>query len=477
LELSALPPLNIDQRLSYLIQYPHGCIEQTTSAVFAQLYLEELTTVPEKKQAEIQKNIEAAIARLKTFQLPSGGFTYWPGNSYPNFWGTNYAGHFLVEAKKKGYSVPESMLSSWVSFQTSKADGWGTLSGEEDNDLIQAYRLYSLALNGTPSLGAMNRMKENTKLSRQARWRLALAYGLAGYEQQAGELVNGLSTELVTGNASDYYYNYGSPVRDQAMVMESLLQLKRKEEAFGVLQQIAAEMGDKNKWMSTQTTAYCFIAISRYVKEFPMEESLNVGVEIGGNTATASGKSYITQITLDNPDKQQPVKIKNNGGAPIFARMIRKGIPIEGGEVEGEKNITMSVVYQTMEGDNIDVTRLRQGTNFMAEVTVSNPGLKGLYKDLAITQLFPSGWEIVNTRLEGTDNATKGVVPDYTDIRDDRVMNYFDLQPNRQIVIRVLLNASYQGKYYLPVTSVEAMYDNTIYAHKAGKWVEVVPEK
>lgn len=478
LELSTLPPLNIEQRLNYLVQYPHGCIEQTTSAVFAQLYLDKLIKLPENKKPEIQRNIEAAISRLKSFQLASGGFAYWPGNSYPNFWGTNYAGHFLAEAKKKGYSVPESMLSAWVSFQTQKADGWGDLSGEGDNDLVQAYRLYTLALVGNPAMGAMNRMKEKTSLSRDARWRLAAAYALAGFEQQSASLVEGLSSEITEKNQQEYYYTYGSPVRDQAMIMETLLSLNRQEDAFAILQKIAAEMGNKDKWMSTQTAAYCFIAISKYVQDFPLDETLTASVEVGGKLAPAEGKEYVTSVTLAEPDKTQPVKVKNNGKAPIYARVTRKGVPIEGGELEGEKNISMIVSYKTMDGDGLDVSKLKQGTNFMAEVVIKNPGLKGLYKDLALTQLFPSGWEIINTRLEGTDDtAAGGNKPEYTDIRDDRVMNYFDLKPNNQIVIRVLLNASYQGRYYMPATSVEAMYDNSIYAHKAGRWVDVLPQQ
>ena len=477
LELSTLPPLNIEQRLNYLVQYPHGCIEQTTSAVFAQLYLDKLIKLPDSKKPEVQRNIEAAINKLKTFQLTSGGFTYWPGNSYPNFWGTNYAGHFLIEAKKKGYSVPESLLSSWVSFQTQKADAWGSLSGEDDNDLVQAYRLYTLALAGNPAMGAMNRMKEKANLSRDARWRLAAAYALAGFEPQASSLVEGLSAEVVDASPQAYYYTYGSPVRDQAMIMETLLSLNRQEEAFAILQKIASEMGNKDKWMSTQTSAYCFIAISKYVQNFPLDESLTASVEVGGKLAPAEGKEYVTSIALAGPDKTQPVKVKNNGQAPIYVRVIRKGIPIEGSELEGEKNISMIVSYKTMDGDGLDVGKLKQGTNFMAEVVVKNPGLKGLYKDLALTQLFPSGWEIVNTRLEGTDNlAGSGNKPEYTDIRDDRVMNYFDLKANNQIVVRVLLNASYQGRYYMPATSVEAMYDNSVYAHKAGRWVEVLPQ-
>ncbi|MEQ9377575.1 MAG: alpha-2-macroglobulin family protein [Imperialibacter sp.] len=477
IELSTLPPLNIEQRLGYLIQYPHGCIEQTTSSVFAQLYLDNLTTLPDDKKMQIQKNIDAAINRLKSFQLSSGGFSYWPGNSYANFWGTNYAGHFLVEARKKGYSVPEGMLASWINFQTQKADAWGSLSGEDDNDLIQAYRLYTLALAGSPAVGAMNRMKEKVNLQREARWRLALTYALAGFDQQATGLVEGLSSDVEPDNNRRYYYTYGSPMRDQAMIMETLLQLKRKEDAFGILQKIAKEMGDKDKWMSTQTTAYCFISIAKYVQDFPLDESLTVALEVGGKLSPAGGKDYVTQVYLQTPDKQQPIKITNNGSAPIFARVIRKGVPIEGGEIAGEKNLSMIVSYKTMDGDGLDVSRLKQGTNFMAEVVVRNPGEKGLYKDMALTQLFPSGWEIINTRLEGTEDASNGQKPDYTDIRDDRVMNYFDLQASKQIVIRVLLNASYQGKFYMPATSVEAMYDDTIYAHKAGRWVEVITDK
>lgn len=64
--------------------------------------------------------------------------------------------------------------------------------------------------------------------------------------------------------------------------------------------------------------------------------------------------------------------------------------------------------------------------------------------------------------------------PDYQDVRDDRVYSYFDLQPNTSKTFRIKLNASYLGKFYLPSTSCEAMYDNTINARNAGQWVEVV---
>ena len=205
-----------------------------------------------------------------------------------------------------------------------------------------------------------------------------------------------------------------------------------------------------------------------------MEESLNASATIGGAAQNVSNSKFVSQLFLEEPDKQAAMELKNNGSAPIYARVIRKGIPLEGNEIEDEKNIRMQVVYTDMNGNRINVNRLKQGTDFMAQVTISNPGIKGKYDEVALTQIFPSGWEIINTRLDGTDQYYEQSDAEYTDIRDDRVMHYFDIGANKSVTYKVLLNAAYRGKYYLPAVSTEAMYDNEIYAHKAGKWVEVI---
>lgn len=471
IEISSLPSLNIEKRLGYLIRYPHGCIEQTTSSVFSQLFIDDLITLTEDRKNEIQRNVEAGIQRLKSFQLGSGGFSYWPGNSYTNNWGTNYAGHFLVEAKKAGYAVPEAMLSNWIGFQKNRADSWDTSSSDDNNDLIQAYRLYTLAQAGSPAIGAMNRMKESQSLSRKAKWRLALAYAVSGYDNQAQGIVEGLSTEIATSNNR---YTFGSSTRDQAMILETLLSLNQQEKAFELLMMIAKQMGENDRWMSTQTTAYCFIAISKYASNFGVDEATNVAVSISGSTQEVSGNDFVYQVDINESDEAANLSIQNNGAAPVFARVIRSGIPIEGGEENISRNINMDITYTDMNGSAVNITNLKQGTNFKAEVTITNPGLKGEYNEIALTQIFPSGWEIINTRLDGSETNSEA---EYMDIRDDRVMHYFDLKPNKQISFTVLLNASYQGRYYLPSVSVGAMYDNSIFANKSGKWVNVVPEK
>ena len=106
IEVSSVPPLDLDKRLKYLIRYPHGCIEQTTSSVFPQLYLSQVMDLKEEELNKLESNVKAGIKRLKTFQVSNGGFSYWPGESSASSWGTNYGGHFLIEAKIKGYARP-----------------------------------------------------------------------------------------------------------------------------------------------------------------------------------------------------------------------------------------------------------------------------------------------------------------------------------------------------------------------------------
>jgi alpha-2-macroglobulin len=231
LEVSSIQSLNLKGRLEYLIQYPHGCIEQTTSSVFPQLFLGDVSDLSESSKKDLEKNIKAGISRIKNFQTYSGGLSYWPGESDDSQWGTNYALHFLLEAKSKGYSVQEEMLSRVISYQIQKSNEWRSYqpgaASYESNDLVQSYRLYTLALAGKPNLGAMNRLINESSLSDIARYRLAAAYFYAGRKDIAEKLFNVIPNQ----GKREYYdpYSYGDYTRDQALLLETSLLLKNHE--------------------------------------------------------------------------------------------------------------------------------------------------------------------------------------------------------------------------------------------------------
>ncbi len=481
IEVSKIPPINLEKRLQYLIRYPHGCLEQTPSCVFPQLYLSSLLDLDQKQKAEIEFNIREGINKINKFQLSDGGLSYWQGNTNTNDWGSSYAGHFMLEAQAKGYSLPTGFLSNWIKYQTKLANAWQSRGVNKNNyyyygqndELMQAYRLYTLALAKKPALGAMNRMKEMKQLSVSAKWRLAAAYELAGKSSVAKKLIENISTTVES--YKELSYTYGSSERDQAMILETLTLMGEKTTGQKVLKDLAKQLGSE-RWFSTQTTAYSLMAIAKFVGVTGTPSELNF--DIYNNNDNPKNVKTTASIAQDKlavkVGKEESIKIKNNTNQTLFISLTLKGIPLEGDNSSAENDLKMNVKYLDMNENEISVDQLKQGMDFIAEVTFQHPGIRTHYREMALHQIFPSGWEIRNTRMDLVETNKIADVPTYQDIRDDRVYLYFDIDKNKTKRFRVLLNASYLGKFYLPTVYCEAMYDNEINAKKGGKWVEVV---
>jgi uncharacterized protein YfaS (alpha-2-macroglobulin family) len=474
LELSTIPQLNLEQRLSYLIHYPYGCVEQTVSSVFPQLYLADFLDLSETAKKGTEQNIRAAIQRLKSFQLPNGGFAYWPGAQYADEWGTNYAGHFLLEAAQNGFSLPVNLLPAWKEYQRQKAVSWMANASYYNNDLMQAYRLYTLALANSPELGAMNKLLEQKDLSVSARWQLAAAYQLAGKHEVALRLVNALPTRLKPYR--EISYTYGTDLRDKAMIVETLCMMDMKTKAAPLVKEISASLCN-DEWNSTQSTAFALMAIARFTGNSGgagIRATLRLNADPPAEIA--SMKPAVTRKIDVRAGKKGVIQLANQGKNILFARLVLTGIPMQGDRASYANSLKISMTFTSVRGEAIKPQALEQGTNFVAEVSITNPGLRGVYQQLALTQVFPSGWEIVNARSSdlAASNATASSFS-YQDVRDDRVNTFFDLDPGQTKRFRVMLMAAYLGRFYLPAASCEAMYDNTISASIPGYWVEVVP--
>lgn len=481
LEVSSFPDLNLDKRLNFLIEYPHGCIEQTTSTAFPQLFLKTLIDLSPEKEKEIDDNLRAAMISFTKFQTNSGGFGYWPGNREACEWGTNYAGHFLLEAKKLGYAIPHNMLKNWISYQSKEANNWNNKRSQQQ---MQAYRLYTLALAKEPALGAMNRLRESADLSATSTWTLAAAYNLIGKKKVALKMIENLSYDLEGQEyENDYYdYSYGSELRDRAMILEAL-SILGKAEAEVVFKSIAKVVSE-DSWMSTQTTAYALLGIFKYLEfnGLSKNEGLAFDYELDGKKERVKSSKFIFKKNLTS-DKNlntkfklnQKLKITNNSKSTIYTSVAIRAKPSVGDVVfKEQKNIKCSVSYYSLDGVKLNPAKIKQGYDFYAKVSVSNPGYSGEYENLAISQVFPSGWEIRNLPKAEKKRIVSDSKFDYQDIRDDRVYTYFSLSPNKTKNFYVLLNASYLGDYYLPMLNVEAMYDNGISATLSGRWVQVI---
>jgi alpha-2-macroglobulin len=482
--ISRLADLNLDNRLYWLIRYPYGCIEQTTSAVFPQLYLGKVLSTGNDDLDVIDHNISAGIERLRSFQVASGGFSYWPGGSSASIWGTNYAGHFLIEAKSIGYHVPEALYSRWLNYQHSQA------LSTSGNLTEQLYRIYLLSLAGDPSLSSMNILKVNelSKMNDVQKWMLAGAYELAGFTDIARDItrISGISV----ANYQETGRTYGSTLRDKGMILEKLLLFNNSRQSNLLYHEITESLSG-SQWYSTQTLGYSLMAVGKYIRKY--ESASSGSPRLKGTVILPDGR----RESFDTRDLKVTYSFNGYPGAGIqvdidratsvpnaFVNFEWSGVPLRYEDAAENSNsagnLGVLVEWYDEEGiRSINPELIEQGTVFWGKIKASNIRMAEL-EELALVLILPAGWEIENTRLsgEGYPEALRSRMlgkEEYLDIRDDRIMWFFDMKNRtRDLEFLVKLRAVTQGTFVMPPVLFEAMYDRNYQIIKGGGTVQVV---
>ena len=482
LEISRIPSVDISRRFDFLYNYQHHCTEQLTSKALPLLFVSQFKAVDEQEAEKIKTNVQEAIRQIYARQLPNGGFVYWPGNAVADEWITSYTGMFLTLAQEKGYAVHPNVLNKWKRFQRAAAQNW-RMPQEASNwqiwqsELQQAFRLYTLALAGAPEYGAMNRMKEQPGLSIQAKWRLAAAYALTGKMKPAGELVYNAETTVIPYSSMNLIY--GSSDRDEAMILETLILMKRDRDALQQAKKVSQNLAQEN-WFSTQSTAFALMAMGRLAEQLSGTLDFTWSWNGKQQPAVKSAKAVFEKEIATSP-KSGTVSVKNQGKGALSVDLITRTQLLNDTLPAIADNIRLDVKYTDMAGSPISVEDIRQGTDFMSAVTLSNISGTSDYSNLALTHIIPSGWEIYNERMivpeASSSNSNEANTPEssadkytYKDIRDDRVLTYFDLRRGESKTFTVRLQATYAGNFILPAIQCEAMYDAAVQARtKAGR--------
>lgn len=472
LEVSRVPPLDLGRSLGWLIRYPHGCVEQLTSAAFPQLYLDRLVKLSAEKADATQRNITAALERLKRFQSSDGGFRFWPGWGKSDEWATTYVGHFLLEAKARGFDLPGEMLSAWTAYQRDRAEAWTTES--ESGGLSQAYRLYTLALAGSPALGAMNRLREAPRLEAAAKWLLAASYQMAGQKDEAARLSRDLGLTVSVYRA--LRGTYGSDLRDKAIILASLSDLGIAAKADRLAVEVSEQLSATDPW-STQTTAWALAALARYALSAPGGTALSFSYAWGGGAPVnvSSDRPIALEEVPAGTATQGSLSVTNAGKGTVYVRLVASGLPPLGGEKAAANGLELNVSYRDAKGRQVDPIDVPLAGDVTVSVSVANQR-KSALDGLVLSLLLPGSWELANTRVLAeagveTDEEEEGYWY-YQDFRDDRVYTYFGLRAGEKKAFTFRATVTYEGTFYLPPVSVEAMYDPTINAVVPGKWLD-----
>ena len=458
-EASTIPPMDLERRLGYLIDYPHGCIEQTTSGAFPQLYLDALLDLDAETRAKTQANVLSAIEKMPSFAISSGGMTYWPGTSShsgASVWGTVYSTHFLLEARAKGYSVPSSIVKANLKYIKSVA------SRNSYNILSRAYACYVLALASEAPRSEMNRLREDLSgASREVYWFLAAAYALDGKKDAARSIV--ASIPAGEDKIDTFSYTYDCQERVLAIASMTYGALGDKTEAFRCVKSLSEMLSDRNHYMSTQASAWALNAVAQYAKG-NASGKMDLKVNVGGVEFPLRGNSPMAYYEFVPSGEQITLSMNNAGEIPVWVVVSSHGKPVVGKEEAHSNGIVLKTKYCLPDSTPIDPAKLAQGTDFLVVVYVENTSATRDYTNIACTLPMPSGWEFDRTQ---TNEEL------YQDFRDDCVHTYFNLSHGQSGAFVVKATATYAGRFYLPSCTCEAMYDQSVNANTEGCWVKV----
>lgn len=463
-EFSTMPQINLSNRLSYLVQYPHGCIEQITSGGFPQMYLPDYTKLSPDQINEIKGNVASVIDRYPTYQTSSGAMGYWPGNQQPHSWGTCYALHFMTEAKNHGYSVPDTIYQPALNWLSSTASEWQTSSYDESYS-IQAYRLFVLALAGKADIGAMNRLYMKLNIPKDAQLLLAGAYSLAGRKDTAENILKSFTP------TASYYRNsdddFSSSLREQALNLYvsnktySNSSVKTEQLAKAVAETLASD-----KWLNTQETAWSLFALLPYYAE----KKSSGGSYIVKNDAAEKSDTFTEQLVsvklpVSYKYPSQLLSVENTGSSTLYGTATCSGMSSAGNEKQQNIGISMSV-----DGLN-KLKTLKSGDEISLKVHISNTS-KNNIKNLVLAVPIATCLEFSNERLANQYYSESTY--SYQDIRDNIIYTYFDLDKNSSVDFYFNATAAYTGNVTIPAIYAEAMYDNSIRAVVPGFKVQMI---
>nr|MDA3884283.1 hypothetical protein [Candidatus Delongbacteria bacterium] len=519
---------NVYRRINFLIGYPYGCLEQTTSKGFAQLSVKDLLKEHSRFNETIDDNINSTINRLRGFQFDNGSLSYWMNerDSY-SAWSDIFAGHFLWEAKRKGYFVPVDLWKNWkrnmhsqaLKARVEKISNWVGWNSDlnSDNDKrskyrslrTQLYRLYVLAMIEEPEIGQMNIIKEMnlSYMDDTERWILAACYHYAGLTDIAQNIVS--TTGILVKEYSEMSGTFGSELRDKGIILNCLTLMDKEGQATDLYNSIVDRL-NSDEWMSTQTSAFAMLSVGKYMEKyksyFSSEGKYSIAIK---DIKFSSDKMSITKEIKNFSDNIIVSMGADSDLESVYVTMNWDGIPQNPTEVrEGKgliiertwyddngnqiKNTTSKskLLNKLFNGSNKLVKPLKQGQVFKMRIKVKKRTQAEL-KNMALMQIIPSGWEIENKRLDNANayssansvrnygynssyNYNRKQSIKYVDIRDDRAMWFFDLDKNvKEIEFEIDLRCVSTGKFYMSPTIAESMYSREYYIIEPGFEVEV----
>jgi len=455
--------------LKYLVQYPYGCAEQTSSQLLAMHYAKAFFN-KDSLMGESQNFIRQGVKKLQNMQNYYGEFYYWAGGDHVNAYASLYAAQTLLELQRDGTDMPASLVKKITNMLHAIASANGNYQGTYTN-FHRLYAAFILAEHKALDESTANMLYEKGIYKKHFLSKLYMAsiLKMQGKIQEANRLYNENSHNLAQYTYKDYGNrtgNFESNVRD--MFLHFIIKTTYFNKEAKDLVTLQKEF---NNLYSTQSKAVALKAISIYLGK-PQNSKLNVDVEVNGKKSNYMRPKTIQLEKLNS----KTIRLNPHSAAMSYTIELVKHLPrAPKNRLSTTKELSIMREFIDAKGDKVDLNKLQQGDTIYSKVTLAN---YGQMNQVVVNQRVPACLSIVNSNIQNqqTKFKNKNIHQAYREIRDDRVLNFVNLKKKEQYdkklkkyislqnrgVLYTPLIVTSVGECQLPAVITEAMYDTRI---------------
>ncbi len=497
--VSGSPFLRIAPGLRYLLQYPYGCVEQTSSTLMPIAAIRGLAKkglLPGITPEETDRFIEKGVSRLLSMEIPGGGFGYWPGDREMHDWGTVYALSALLAVKAAGGTVPQDAIDKGIRaleerLKTSSAPWDGTLRG---------YALYLRARAGVPPAEAdayRSFLPQVDRMPREA----ALLY-LSGLKianlLPEGEIRAKAKTVLERPPEKRDTGWFHATYREPAVALLCAALIVPEDPVAGKL--AGSLLGGFNRrgyWSSTSDTGWALLALSEYFSRTAFrKDPVSVTFEQAGWPPTTVSVppegSYEYTLEPGSFLKNPRVKISTSSGGTLTYLLALVFPRVDLSNEGEEKGLRVRKEFATLDGRK----EVRVGDIVKVTVTIeaTQRNRWNEYAYLVLDDPVPAGYEAINTSFKSEESTpgrtgesgrwaywddesrTYRFVPDRFEIRDDRVLAFRNSiwMGNEAYRFTYYARAILEGTFAMPPTKVQLLYEPDVGGYSPARTVTVL---
>lgn len=484
--------------LSYLLRYPYGCVEQTSSGIIPLAAMRALIKegrLPGISLEQVDNYLEDGINRLFVMQRPSGGFSYWPGSNYESWWGTQYAVLALTMAKRSGIDIDEERLAKAISHIRT---GLFARTGENRYQYgLMAMAVVNLAMNSKIKPADMDILKARfSGIGGESDPLMILAESIAATSDK-NKLHAMLKNLKPVSKSVDHSWYYSSTRQNAFSLMAILSASGNMKQADEFAGELLNNIGSKGYWNSTADTGIALLALAEYFKKTQTGEKENVDVvikTISGERTVNTGKyGVVTELSQDELLDEKGFTLVCQDKVLVNWSLEYSYPDLENRKDDLHHGFSIEKTFRNLNGEEeIHVGDLIKVT-VEFEDKFSDDEKYSILHYLAIEDPIPAGFIPVNSSLKndslpaserdneeaycGWREGAYTFYADHQEMQNDKLVAFKNRFWSGRFRLVYYVRAVCEGDFKMKPTRISLMYDPEIYGMTAPKTISVLPNQ